>query len=115
MGHFHNKLGNCAGFHYFSFYAPALILCVGTKSERQRNGISTELRAKLLLTAIQTAARSGRTVCEFPKQTLPILLCHARLASFMGQNVGIRESADLMSIRSRYESFYRHKHSEIKV
>ena len=55
------------------------------------------------------------TPVKFPKQARPVLFCYARLVILTGQEVGIRESAEIVGICSRGESFYRHKHSKIQV
>ncbi len=56
-----------------------------------------------------------RTPVKFPKQAHPVLFCYARLVILTGQDVGIRESAEIVGICSRGESVYRHKHSKIQV
>ena len=51
---------------------------------------------------------------KFPKEAHPVPFCYARLVILTGQDVGIRESAEIVGICSRGESFYRHEHSKIQ-
>ena len=55
------------------------------------------------------------TSVKFPKEARPVLFGYARLVILTGQDVGIRESAEIVGICSRGESFCRHKHSKIQV
>ncbi len=70
---------------------------------------------KRLLATVETVASSSDTPVEFPKQAQAVLFCHAGLVSLTGEDVGIRESAEIVGTCSCGESFYRHKHSKIQV
>jgi len=51
---------------------------------------------------------------ELTKQTSEALFCSARLAILTGQDIGIRESPEIVGIRSSGKSIYRVKDSRVQ-
>jgi len=51
---------------------------------------------------------------ELTKQTSAALFCSARLAILTGKDIGIRESPEIVGIRSSGKSIYRDKDSRVQ-